>query len=594
MLLEDSEKQQTITPAALLLKMNPSPTWPACSSAMERPQGTSTGKPPPEWECLLAQTLDHCADACILVGLDRNVLYWNRAAHELYGKSPLQVIGLPCPESILGETELFQEAFQSCLSQGSWQGEFRLMPAGTRVLYIHARWCLLKDSAGQPAGIAAIHSDVTERHLQRDRELRAQRLESIGTMVGGLAHDLNNILHPVSLSLQIIPAESLDAQARQVLETVRLSVDRAGKIIRQVLSFARGIEGEREVFYVEDFLSDIEHFVRVVFPKNIHFECHWPAESRPLRGNPTQLFQAVLNLCINARDAMKDGGRLLITVENLPGSALPPSVSKVLPSLPAKDSEFVRIRIKDTGPGIPESIREKIFERFFTTKPEGSGTGLGLSTTSDILRRHGGCLHLDETSHAGTTFSVFLPVCCESAPAAKSPPATQSSEQKPVPPETPPSASAAPWEAAAQAQHPSAAPHPPQKASPPIKRPDKAVILLVDDEPAVLMVLRIALEKFGYKVIEARSGEEAIEKYRNSSSTIDLVITDVAMPTMNGIELVKAIRAINPSQKFVAATGMPTPAQIEAIRAAGVREVLSKPCGSRVIVETIERILRPA
>lgn len=524
------------------------------------------------------EVLNHASDAIFLMNLRQEVTFWNRAAEELYGLSAEQVLGLPCPAQVLFDQGVVRHAFRQCLEGGQWSGDLRQVGAGGRHMLMQGRWSMVRDLAGEPRAILAIHTDVTERRAQRERELRTQRLESIGTMVGGLAHDLNNILHPVSMSLQLLPSETLDTQARQILETVRLSVDRAGKMIRQVLSFARGIEGERELFYVEDFLSDIEHFVRVVFPKNIHFDCQWPAVSRPLRGNPTQLFQGVLNLCTNARDAMKEGGSLCIEVANIPASTMEEKVLRLLPGRRNEAAEFVRICIRDTGPGIPPELQERIFDRFFTTKPQGAGTGLGLSTTSDILRRHGGCLHLDASTPEGTVFSLYLPVSRDRAD-LRAP--------------GPPPHVEFPADAPADSLPP--APTPKIQADkvgitkiPPFS---KSTLLLVDDEPAVLMVLKIALEKSGYRVLEARSGEEALEKYKDAPKAIDLVITDVAMPNMNGLELVKAIREIRPEQKCLVATGMPTPAQIEAIRAVGVREVLSKPCGSRVILETISRML---
>lgn len=518
--------------------------------------------------------LNQVNDAIFLFDLERRVTFWNPAAERLYRLPAESVLGKRLPAGIRFDSQTFAKAWQECIEKGQWNGEMRQIAADGQHLTVHSRWSLLRGPDGEPKGILVANLDITERSIAHERELRAQRLESIGTMVGGIAHDMNNILQPISISIQLLSEKEFDPETRSILQTIQSNLDRASKMIRQILTFARGVEGESEELYVEDFLSDVEHFIRIAFPKNIHLDCQWPQESKLLQGNPTQLYQAVINLCVNARDAMPNGGTLQILVDSVPANQLPTQ-----PQSAPLANEYVRIQIKDSGPGIPPDLREKILEPFFSTKPTSQGTGLGLSTTLQIVRKHGGILYLDPDYTSGANFHIYLPVKSTSisnkSHAPRSKPHTPATEPLAAPPSKPTSTL-------------------PQKPEKP-ERPSYT-ILLVDDEPAVLAVLKISLEKAGHHTLTAKNGHEALELFRNNAAKIQLIITDVAMPEMSGLELISAIRAEARSQNLqtppiIATTGMATPAQIESIQAIGVEKILSKPYGSKMLIDTIREVV---
>ena len=246
--------------------------------------------------------------------------------------------------------------------------------------------------------------DLTERKKLEQQFLRAQRMESIGTLAGGIAHDLNNILAPILLSIGILKTTVTDPQAEMILETIEISAKRGADIVRQVLSFARGVEGERVEIQPKHLLKDLESIIHDTFPKNIRLEFSIPDETWTILGDPTQVHQILLNLCVNARDAMPNGGSLTVTVEN---RVLDEQYAAM--NIQAKPGRYVQISVTDTGTGIPPDLVDKIFEPFFTTKELNKGTGLGLSTVMAIVKSHDGIINVYSEPGKGTTFKVYLP-----------------------------------------------------------------------------------------------------------------------------------------------------------------------------------------
>lgn len=526
------------------------------------------------------EILRQSGDAIFVLDLHHCVTFWNFAAENLYGIIADQALGRPVPSAVRLDSDAFAQAYNECMSTGKWSGEMRQSNTVGDHLLIRSRWSLVRDRRENPKALVVINTDITDHRAQQETDLRSQRLESIGAMAGGIAHDLNNILHPISLSLQILSDNIVDAESRRILDTVTTSMERASQMIRQILSFARGIEAEWSKLYVEDFLGDVEHFVRIAFPKNIHFECAGPARSIPLLGNPTHLYQALLNICINARDAMPDGGSLSIKVKNVHRTLLPTEAP--VPPNPnlLRTDEFVHITVTDSGVGIPADLQTKILEPYFSTKPMEKGTGLGLATTHDIIRKHGGVLAIDSVLGKGASFHFYLPALLETA----SPPV-----KKPILPVVPEAPVVVPVSPLVVKKQTASIVIDPKKATARIT-PNVSNILLVDDEPAVLMVLKIALEKSGYRVIEARNGVEALEKFHAHRSEIHIIITDIAMPGMSGLDLIQAIREEDTNTPIIATTGMNTPSQMEAIRAQGANRILSKPCGSRILLDTLKSL----
>jgi CheY-like chemotaxis protein len=379
------------------------------------------------------------------------------------------------------------------------------------------------------------------------KNLRTQRLESIGTLAGGIAHDLNNILQPITLAMDILRTEFSDPSSREMLDLVTENARRASSLVRQVLSFARGVEGERVSIEPNDLAGEIAIMVRETFPKNIGLRLENPETSWPLSGDSTQLHQVLLNLCVNARDAMADGGVLTIGVENVEidarRAALDPD---------AVAGRHVVFTVADTGTGIPPDLHEKIFDPFFTTKGPGNGTGLGLATTLGIVRSHGGFITLKSRQGGGATFRVFIPAGEIESGAA---------------PESVGSAATA------------------------VSHGEGELILVVDDEAPILNIMSRTLEASGYRVLTASDGLQGSEVFARHAEDIDVVITDMVMPRMDGAEMIAALKSLRPDIRIIAISGMTTEESIDEINRFGVQRIVSKPFTVTAVLGAVREVL---
>jgi PAS domain S-box-containing protein len=387
--------------------------------------------------------------------------------------------------------------------------------------------------------------DLTERKKLEQQFLRAQRMECIGTLAGGIAHDLNNILAPIMMSIDILKMTVTNEQAKSILETIEVSSKRGADIVRQVLSFARGMEGERIEVQPKHLLKDIEAIIRDTFPKNIQQELSLPDDPWTISGDPTLLHQILLNLCVNARDAMPNGGKLTLKVENC---VLDEQYATM--NTQAKPGRYVLITVTDTGTGIPPGIIDKIFEPFFTTKEVGKGTGLGLSTVIGIVKSHEGVINVYSEPGKGTTFRVYLPAMEHTSEARKK--ETQSVS---------------------------------------LPRGKGEMVLIVDDEASVLTITSQTLQAFGYRVVTATDGAEAVAVYARHQNDIAVVLTDMMMPVMDGQATIRALQRINPAVKIVAASGLNANGAIAKAPDAGVKRFLLKPYTAGTLLKALRTIL---
>jgi PAS domain S-box-containing protein len=390
--------------------------------------------------------------------------------------------------------------------------------------------------------------DLSDQKRLEQQFLRAQRMESIGTLAGGIAHDLNNILAPIMMAVQVLKMKTTDPQLKTMLETIEVSSKRGADIVRQVLSFARGLQGERVEVQPTHLLKDIETIIRDTFPKNIRRDVFFPGEAWTILGDPTQLHQILLNLCVNARDAMPDGGNLSITVENVHLDD-----QYVAMNVQAKAGKYVIINVTDSGQGIPPDILDKIFDPFFTTKEVGKGTGLGLSTVMAIVKSHGGFVNVYSEVGKGSSFKVYLPALEKSAKTQRD---TVSLATLP--------------------------------------RGNGERILIVDDENSILTITSQTLEAFGYKTMTANDGAEAIAIYAQHRNKIAVVLTDMAMPVMDGPATIRALLKVNPAAKIIAATGLKTEGSGAKALNAGVKHFLSKPYTASTLLKTLRTVLDEA
>ncbi len=457
-----------------------------------------------------AALLDKAADAIIVHDVNWRAQYWNKSAEELYGWSFAEVQALNLRTDVFktDETKLL-EALQAVLAKGEWSGELKQSSKAGRALIIQSRWTLVRDEAGKPKSILVINTDVTEQKNLEAQFLRTQRMESIGTLAGGIAHDLNNVLAPIMMGVEMMKMSAKDEFTNKMLSTMSSSAKRGSDMVKQVLTFARGHEGEKTVLQLSHLVREMQKIVKDTFPKSIDFSTELGENLWPILGDATQIHQIILNLCVNARDAMPDGGKLVLAAKNV---AL--TEEQAVKFAGAKAIQYVLLSSSDSGTGIPPEIIEKIFEPFFTTKEIGKGTGLGLSTVISIIKSHGGFLDLQTQVGKGTTFNVYLPAAESAVVTAAAP------------------------------------------ISPDALRGQGETIMLVDDEPGVLQVTKYMLTHYGYNVVTAIHGADALALYPQCRDKLKVVIMDMMMPVMDGPMAIRELRQLDPKLKIIAISGL--------------------------------------
>lgn len=495
-----------------------------------------------------AALLDNAHDAIIVRDPTHQITYWNKAAERLYGWTAAEAHGRHLRELLSIDAARFAEAERSLFSAGAWHGEIQQTTKSGTVLTLEGSWTLMRDAAGQPQCILTIDADITERKKLEQQFLRSQRMESIGTLAGGIAHDLNNLLAPITMGVQMLRLKETNASNQLVLDNIERSAKRGADLVKQVLSFARGAEGARVPLQIRHILQEIESIVETTFPKNITLETSLPADLWSVTGDPTQLNQVFLNLCVNARDALTNGGRLVLRAANVEVDEQYAVMNRGVAA-----GAYVVIEVADDGCGIPREIVDRIFEPFFTTKKPGGGTGLGLSTAMGILRSHGGFINVYSEPGKGSTFKVYLPA----QPGATLPPITATAEEK-------------------------------------FPRGAGELILLVDDEASILTITRHTLEAFGYKVLVADDGAQAIGLYAQQRDSVAVVLTDMMMPVMDGPMLIAALKRINPAVRIIAASGLGSNGNMAKAAHAGVKYFLHKPYSAEALLSLLRQVLGEA
>jgi len=495
-----------------------------------------------------AALLDEAQDAIFVRDLDHHMTYWNKGAERLYGWTLEETLGRNICDLIYPNPERLAEINALILDQGGWHGELQNYTKGKREITVEARFTLIRNKEGQAKSILAIITDTTEKKKMEIQFMRAQRMESIGTLAGGIAHDLNNILAPIMMSIELLKEMSDDPKATGILKTIEVSARRGADIVRQVLSFSRGMEGERIEVQAAHLLKDLEIIIKDTFPKDIRLQFFIPSDIWTIFGDPTQVHQIILNLCVNARDAMPDGGSLTIAVEN---SVL--DEQYVAMNSHAQAGRYVQISVADSGTGMPPELIERIFEPFFTTKGVNKGTGLGLSTVMAIVKSHGGIVNVYSELGRGTTFKVYLP-------------ATESPSER----------------------------HDKLVQLVNLPRGSGETILVIDDEASILTITSQTLEAFGYQVLTAIDGADAVGIYAQHRDGIAVVLTDMAMPIMDGAATVHALRRVNPTVKIIAASGLDANGGMAKGPKANVKYFLAKPYTAETLLRTLRTVLDEA
>lgn len=492
-----------------------------------------------------AALIDQARDAIIVHDLDNRILSWSKGAEGVFGWSEAEVIGRRLDEVVQDQPEVFETARRAVLEHGAWSGEVPKHNRRGERLTIDSRWTLLRDAQGRPQSILTLGSDITERKKIEAQFLRAQRLESIGTLAGGVAHDLNNILTPILMSASLLKMEEENEEKLESLSLIEACAERGAKMIKQVLSFARGVEGQRLPVSVNELILDAVKIIKDTFPKNIQVNPILPPNTWLVSGDATQLQQVLLNLCVNSRDAMPDGGRLTLEVSNI---QLDGQYAAFHPE--ATPGPYVRVQIEDNGSGMSPEVAEKIFDPFFTTKELGKGTGLGLSTSLAIVKSHSGFLRCYSEPGSGTRFEIYLPAL-----------GTDSGQEDHL-------------------------------RSDEVRRGSGELILIIEDEFTVRQITQQTLEAFGYRVLLAEDGAEGIALYASHRQEISLVLTDMMMPIMDGPSTIRALRRIDPKIPIIAASGLDEHVgNLRFNRSCGVDHFLPKPYTAYALLTVVQEVL---
>ncbi len=436
------------------------------------------------------------------------------------------------------DVELVQREFQACVIQGGMRTmEYRRrMPNGNWKWIRSTGDVVERDADGKAVRMLGTHSDITERKKLEAQLLHSQRMESVVTLAGGVAHDLNNILTPMLMAGTVLKEKLADPVDRALMTQIESGAKRGAAIVRQLLAFSRDLPQTRESVDVAKQIGEMMDVMRGTFPREIKVVAQLPDGLWAVTADPIQLHQVIMNLCINARDAMPNGGTLTLAAENLPAS---------------NSDRSVRITVTDTGQGIAPENLGRIFDPFFTTKGVGRGTGLGLSTVHGIVKSHGGSIMVTSELNCGSSFHAVLPA----------------SATAPVPPVF-----------AVEIQR---------------KPPKKSTVLVVDDEELVLSVTSRILERNGYTVSAASGGAEALRCFIELGDSVDLVITDMMMPDMDGPALVAKLREGRPQLKIIGVSGLDFDLRKEEMRGKGFSEILRKPYDMATLVAAVRQQLSP-
>ena len=351
-----------------------------------------------------AALLDVATDAILVQDLNNRILYWNQGAERLYGWKADDVLGKNASELLYKDSLQLEEAQKAVVLQAEWYGELHKVTRTGKEIIVESCWTLVRDEQGGAKSILTADTDITDKKQFEAQFLRAQRLESIGTLASGIAHDLNNILTPILMSVQLLRMKIPDEPSQRLLKILEANAKRGAALVKQVLSFARGVEGKRITLQVRHLILEIKQITTETFPKSIEISTNIPQNLWTVCGDATQLHQVLMNLCVNARDAMPNGGRLNICAENL---LVDQNYARI--NLAARVGSYIVISVTDTGMGVSPEILSKIFEPFFTTKEVGKGTGLGLSTVIGIIKSHKGFVNVYSEVGKGTQFKVYLP-----------------------------------------------------------------------------------------------------------------------------------------------------------------------------------------
>jgi PAS domain S-box-containing protein len=495
----------------------------------------------------LARAVEQSPTSIVITNREGNIEFVNPKFTEVTGYTAAEVLGQNPRVLQAGSTpvEEYRRMWEKILAGEEWRGEFHNKRKNGTLFWETASISAVRDAAGQITHFIAVKEDVTERKQLEARYLRAQRVESIGSLASGIAHDLNNILAPILLCVPMLRQESEPQLRLEMAQMIESSAKRAVDIVRQLLGFARGQEGRKQPIQLRHLLREMMRIAREVFPRSIQIVEECPADLWLVPADATQMHQVLLNLCVNARDAMPHGGTLTLRATNVILDAHFSAMRQdVVPG------PYVKLEVADTGVGIPEETRSRIFESFYTTKEEGHGTGLGLTTVLGIVKEHKGIISFTSEVGRGTTFELHLPAAGDEVQGARGAVADE--------------------------------------ASP---RGQGQLVLVVDDETMIRETTRMTLERHGYRTLQAGDGIEALAHLSRHPGEVRAVVTDYMMPHMDGVTLCRTLRVLSPRTPVIVSSGALLGKSgsriVEALQELGVRHILHKPHNAAALLQAL-------
>ncbi len=494
-----------------------------------------------------ADLLDLANDAIFVRDLEDRISFWNRGAQDLYGWAAHEARGQKLADLARGIPAALADAKARLLENGNWRGDLRILNRQGKEVIVDSHWTLLRDAEGRPAAILSIDSDVTEKKSLETQFYHAQRMEAIGTLAGGMAHDFNNIVGAILGYVGLAKDDAPDNGELQAdLAEISKAAHRAKEVIKQILTFSRLQEHSRKPVQLHLIAQEAFKLIRATLPSTIEIRLKVEGAIPVVLADATQMHQVLMNLATNAGHAMQErGGSLEARVAC---EVIDIETAQALSGLAA--GRCVVLSVADTGHGMSETVRRRIFDPFFTTKAPGEGTGLGLSVVHGIVKNHGGAITVTSEVGRGTTFKIYLP-CVQDAP---------DEEARPT---------AAPSPGAGQR------------------------VLFVDDEKSLADAGGRYLTRLGYRVTTSLSGHDALERFAERPEQFDLVVTDLTMPRMTGLQLATKLWEIRPTTPIVITTGYNARMTAESVQRIGIRELLMKPYSPATLAETIARVLRP-
>ncbi len=495
-----------------------------------------------------AALLDITADAVLVLDLNNKIIYWNKGAQKLYGYEASEVLGKEMG-ALVNDSSI--STIDKIRVENRVTGEWRTVLSHTsrdgKKLTVESVCTVMLDEKKQAKAILMVNADITEKMINEQQLLRSQRIDSIGTLAGGIAHDLNNVLAPILLAIQMLKMKLPQDEFGKILETIETSAKRGAGLVKQIFTFARGSESEKRLLQINDIIKEVKDMIHDTLPNDVTLKIEVPRDLNTVLGDATQLHQVFLNLCVNARDAMPDGGEIRITARNVVIDK-----SYAMMSQKIKCGSYVVVNVTDTGSGIPKEIIDRIFEPYFTTKDIGKGTGLGLATSLGILTDHKGLVDIRSKVGTGTTFEIYLPVV-----------KTESLEETVY-------------------------------LNVALPKGHGEIVLVVDDEASIREIVKESLECYGYQALTASNGAEAIRELAREANNIAAVIMDIDMPVMDGTTAIPALRSIDNAIKIILMSGIHSHTKLTDELEEEIDAYLTKPFAAEILLNTLANVLRVA